>query len=303
MTRLSPDQIILHCGLHKTGSTYIQRSLRYSHKELLELGILYLGPTTFKNQFRELWRYIESGKKTSPTTKITQQAKTSLLEIVGENPQNIRVIFLSYEGLFGTLSKGLIAKIPGQKKKNENKNGLYRYARPRVSRLMGAIEETLGSNAIQWTLGFATRRKDDFIRSCHTQLLKEGHTMSNISYEEFKESINFSFSEPELLLSKLESLKKKRNITIIPFSYEEHSDKNNPTTYLWQTIKLTLPEYFDQVKHAIEANMQNINLDRRVNPSLSDRGLEIADQTRHVFNKQEWKQFRKFLEKYYPKVD
>ena len=127
--------------------------------------------------------------------------------------------------------------------------------------------------------------------------------MDNISYEQFKESRNFSFSEPQYLLSKLETLKKDRNITIIPFSYEEHSDKNNPTTYLWQTIQLTLPNQANQVKQAIEANMQKINLDRRVNPSLSDRGLEIADQTRNVFNKQEWKQFRKFLEKYYPKVD
>ena len=303
MTRLLPDQIILHCGLHKTGSTYIQRSLRYSHKELLDLGILYLGPTTFKNQFRELWRYIESGKKTPPTTKVKQQTKTSLLEIAGENPHNTRVIFLSYEGLFGTLSKGLIAKMPDRKQKNENKNGLYRYARPRVSRLMRTLEEALGSNTLEWTLAFATRRKDEFIHSCHTQLLKEGHTMDNISYEQFKESRNFSFSEPQYLLSKLETLKKDRNITIIPFSYEEHSDKNNPTTYLWQTIQLTLPNQAKQVKQAIEANMQKINLDRRVNPSLSDRGLEIADQTRNVFNKQEWKQFRKFLEKYYPKVD
>ena len=256
MTRLLPDQIILHCGLHKTGSTYIQRSLRYSHKELLELGILYLGPTTFKNQFRELWRYIESGKKIPPPTKVTQQTKTSLLEIAGENPHNTRVIFLSYEGLFGTLSKGLIAKTADRKQKNENKNGLYRYARPRVNRLMRNLEETFDSNTLEWTLAFATRRKDEFIHSCHTQLLKEGHTMDNISYEQFKESRNFSFSEPQYLLSKLETLKKDRNITIIPFSYEEHSDKNNPTTYLWQTIQLTLPNQANQVKQAIEANMQ-----------------------------------------------
>ena len=47
MSQLKPSGIVLHCGLHKTGSTYIQRNLRRNKHLLLEQGVLYLGLSTF----------------------------------------------------------------------------------------------------------------------------------------------------------------------------------------------------------------------------------------------------------------
>ena len=52
MSQLKPDRIVLHCGLHKTGSTYIQRNLQTNRELLLQHGVLYLGPNTFKKRAR-----------------------------------------------------------------------------------------------------------------------------------------------------------------------------------------------------------------------------------------------------------
>ena len=47
MSQLKPSGINLHCGLHKTGNTYIQRNLRRNQDPLLQQGVLYLGQSTF----------------------------------------------------------------------------------------------------------------------------------------------------------------------------------------------------------------------------------------------------------------
>ena len=47
MSQLKPSRIPPHCGLHKTGSTYIQRNLRRNKHLFLEQGVLYLGISTF----------------------------------------------------------------------------------------------------------------------------------------------------------------------------------------------------------------------------------------------------------------
>ena len=87
MSQLSPKQIILHCGLHKTGTTYLQRNLQSNQDALLELGILYLGPTTFKNQCKELWKYIEFGQSKPPIEKIRDQTLTTLMNLAGNKPE------------------------------------------------------------------------------------------------------------------------------------------------------------------------------------------------------------------------
>ena len=147
MSQLSPKQIILHCGLHKTGTTYLQRNLQSNQDELLELGILYLGPTTFKNQWKELWKYIEFGQNNPPIEKIKAQTLTTLTNLAKNKPEKVDVILISFESIFGTLSKGLIADKRHKGRKKENKAGLYRYARKRVKRLINSLEKAL-SNAV-----------------------------------------------------------------------------------------------------------------------------------------------------------
>ena len=47
MSQLKPSGIVLHCRLHKTGSTYIQRNLSRNQDLFLQQEVLYLGQSTF----------------------------------------------------------------------------------------------------------------------------------------------------------------------------------------------------------------------------------------------------------------
>lgn len=301
MNQLSPKQIILHCGLHKTGTTYIQRNLQSNQAALLEMGILYLGPTTFKNQCKELWKYIELGQRKPPMDKIKQQILLALTSLAKSQPQEVDIILISFESIFGTLSKGLIENKQLRGRKKENKPGLYRYARKRVKRLMNGLEKALSKNQINWTVLYATRQKEDFIRSCHTQLLKEGNSLEDLEFNQFSQSKNFIYSDGEILRRNLEKLNAKRNVKVLPFSYDSNSSQTNPSTYLWNVIKLALPDYDSEIKKTFSANSNKLNMTNKINPSLNDRGLEIADQARPLFDQKEWKIFRKFLEKNFAK--
>ena len=301
MNQLSPKQIILHCGLHKTGTTYIQRNLQSNQSTLLDLGILYMGPTTFKNQCKELWKYIELGQSKPPIEKIKEQTLTTLMNLAGNKAEQIDTVLISFESIFGTLSKGLIEGNRRRGHKKENKTGLYRYARKRVKRLINSLEKTLTNNEINWTILYATRNREEFIRSCHTQLLKEGNILEDLEFEQFSQSKNFITSNEETLKRNLEKLKIKQRIKIAPFSYDINSSKTNPSVYLWNFINLALPDYNSDIKKAFDSNSKKINIANKINPSLSDRGLEIADQARPLFDQKEWKLFRKFLEKNFAK--
>ena len=301
MNQLSPKQIILHCGLHKTGTTYLQRNLQSNQDVLLNLGILYLGPTTFKNQCKELWKYIEFGQNKPPIEKIKDQILTKLTNLAKKKPEQVDVILISFESIFGTLSKGLIEDKLRRGRTKENKAGLYRYARKRVKRLINSLEKALSNNNINWTILYATRQKEEFIRSCYTQLLKEGNILEDLTFQQFSQSKNFVPSNQESLKRNLEKLKTKQNIDIIPFSYDENSSKTNPSAYLWNFINIALPNYNSEIKEAFDSNSKKLNIINKINPSLNDRGLEIAGQARSLFDQKEWKLFRKFLEKNFAK--
>ena len=301
MSQFSPKQIILHCGLHKTGTTYLQRNLQSNQDGLLELGILYLGPTTFKNQCKELWKYIEFGQNKPPIEKINDQILTTLTNLAENKPEQVEIILISFESIFGTLSKGLIEDKQRRGRKKENRAGLYRYARKRVRRLINSLEKALSSDDINWIILYATRQKEEFIRSCHTQLLKEGNILEDLTFEQFSQSKNFIYSDEDNLRRNLEELKTKQNIDIVSFSYDTNSSKINPSVYLWNFIKLALPAHSSEIKEAFNSNATKLNIANKINPSLNDRGLEIADQARPLFDQKEWKLFRKFLEKNFAK--
>jgi hypothetical protein len=135
------------------------------------------------------------------------------------------------------------------------------------------------------------------MRSCHIQLIKEGHTIADMSFEKFKQESNFSYAEPGKLIDELSKLQTTRRIIITHFSYDHNSDRSDPTIYLNNFINLVLPEQAEQIRSTLISETNSKNLHKNINPGISERGLEIARQARPLFTKQEWKLFRKFLEK------
>jgi hypothetical protein len=163
------------------------------------------------------------------------------------------------------------------------------------------LECTFKTKKINWTICFASRERDDFIRSCHIQLIKEGHELTNPSHQEFMDTSNFLYAEPSKLINELDALKRSRKINIIPFSYDHNSDRSDPTLYLNNFINLAFPEHSKQIRPILINETDSKNLQRDINPGISERGLDIAKQARPLFTKQEWKLFRKFLEKNFSK--
>ena len=269
---------------------------------MLGHGILYLGPKTFKKQLRLLWKYLQWGEnKTKPSQRLKLQSIKALNEQAGDSPGEIHTILISFEAIFGTLRTGLIQKDQEKNSNRENSLGLYRYSKKRTKRLMRGLEDTFGTKDIDWTICFASRQQNDFIRSCNIQLIKEGHELKGISLEEFTKTSNFSYAKTSNLIEKLSSLKEQRNIKILPFSYENISDRSDPTIYLKNFVKLILPGEAKQIIPSLINKSESKNLHKNINPSISERGLDIAQKARPIFTKQEWKLFRKFLEKNFVK--
>ena len=303
MSQLKPDRIVLHCGLHKTGSTYLQRNLQTNRDLLLEQGVLYLGPNTFKKRCSELWRHLQWGRWDHKTPKsLTSQTRSTLLELAGDHPDRIHTILFSFEAIFGTLRNGL-ADPPRRKTPNkERKTGLYRYAKSRTKRLITGLEDSLEHRSIAWTVLFASREPEAFIRSCHTQLLKEGrHTPETSHFETFRKTADFSCTDPQHLEQALLKLGSKRDVKVVSINYDQVSDPHEPSTFLWNVLKQALPQQADRLRQQLEANTNNENLNKTTNPGLNERGLELAIQARPLFSRSEWKLFRKFLEKNFAK--
>ena len=121
MSQLKPKRIILHCGLHKTGSTYLQRNLKSKHNELLNQGILYLGPTAFKRKCRDLWRYLQWDKaKKQPTQKLMEQTLNILGQRAGESTEQVHTILISLEAIFAKLRADLAQKSKKTSSNREN---------------------------------------------------------------------------------------------------------------------------------------------------------------------------------------
>jgi hypothetical protein len=299
VSQLKPKQIILHCGLHKTGSTYLQRNLQSNRDKLLDQGILYFGPHSIKKKCPELWKYLQWGKaRKKPTKLVRNQIIRASSDLTGDKAlENVHTILVSFESIFGTLRAGLTKKDRKSSTNKETRQGLYRYSRRRVRRFMQAFEAGLSTTSLQWTICFATRKSDDFVRSCHVQLIKEGHELANLSHDDFAKISNFSYAEESQLVNELAPLKRNRNVKIIPFSYDQNISHSDPSTYLYNFINLIFPDLSKQIQPILIDNSESNSLAKNSNPGINERGIEIAKEARPIFTKQEWKLFRKFLEK------
>jgi len=303
VSQLKPKRIVLHCGLHKTGSTYIQRNLQTNRELLLKQGVLFLGPNTFKKCCSELWHYLQWGETNSKTTESLQsQTRESLLELAGNHREDISTIVFSCEAFFGTLRNGFTQSRRQEAPNNEGEMGLYRYAKSRTQRLINGLEDSLGRQSIEWTVLFASRNQEDFMRSCHTQLIKQGiHTPEISDFDTFKQTADFSHTDRQRLEHTLSELKNERNLSVVTINYEQASNPKDPSALLWNVLRQALRDQADSIRQQLETNADN-KLNKTPNPGLNERGLALALLARPLFSDSEWKLFRKFLEKNFAKT-
>ena len=60
---------------------------------------------------------------------------------------------------------------------------------------MEAFDVAMSTKSIQWAICFANRESEDFIRSCHVQLIKEGHEITNLSHDDLTQNTNFTHAK------------------------------------------------------------------------------------------------------------
>jgi hypothetical protein len=139
------------------------------------------------------------------------------------------------------------------------------------------------------------------MRSCHTQLIKQGiHTPEINDFDTFKQTADFSHTDRQRLEHNLSELKNERNLSVVTINYEQASNPKDPSSLLWNVLRQALPDQADLIRQQLEANADN-KLDRTPNPGLNERGLSLALQAQPLFRHNEWKLFRKFLEKNFAK--
>ena len=110
MKDLKPDRIILHCGLHKTGSTFLQTNCQCNHENLLLCGILYIDFINMKKKFSELWQYVQFGNDDTESN-LRDATYETLAQLGSKRLDKIHTILLSSEEIFGPLKDVLTTTI------------------------------------------------------------------------------------------------------------------------------------------------------------------------------------------------
>ena len=166
---------------------------------------------------------------------------------------------------------------------------------------MEAFDVAMSTKSIQWAICFTNRESEDFIRSCHVQLIKEGNEIANLSDDDFAQNTDFTHAENKKLIDELSALKKNCMINIMRFSYDENIDRSNPSIYLNNFIKTIMLKLAEQIQPILISDIDSNNLNKNFNLSVSDRGIEIAKEASSIITKQEWKLFRKLLQENFTK--
>ena len=301
MRHFNPIEVVLHCGLHKTGSTYIQRNLQRNKQILLNNGILYIGPKTLIKSFPQIWRHTNKQK---PIKSIIQKniLKQEMQKLVAQLPQTecneIHTILISSEAIFGKLRDGL------KDKRSRHKNGIeiYRNAKKRCDLLLSAIKNSLNTKPFKYTIFYMSREQHSFEKSCYAQLIKEGQKhIGQMDFDTFKLASDFSRANDAFLQKSLSILQSKYNLKVISIDYDAAVNHDKPSDLLWNFLEKTLPRQSQKIKHQITSDPSNSNLDKIHNPGLNDKGLLLARLSLQIHSKHERKRFRKFLEKHFNK--
>lgn len=295
-----PLTVIAHCGLHKTGSTYLQSNLRRNKELLSSSGILYINTQHLKNELRPLWNYVQSGENNTGEVNVVAEKVRKYIRKCTKKTTKVSTILISFESLFGTLRSGLVNKDRSRPSRNgESESGLYRYAENRMERLITCLSHAINQDGINWKIVTVHRDMERFSQSCYSQLIKEGHDLSQIPQKQFIHNADFSFASQPSLEKAIRTIPSKWNVKHIAISYESCISRDNPEAYLWAFLAHCLKDNSSINYDLIIENFSTIDNSRRKNPSLNERGLTIARQARPLFRRQEWKKFRKFLEKNY----
>ena len=301
MRQLNPLEVVIHCGLHKTGSTYIQRNLQTNKEILLENGILYIGPKILRKNLPQIWHHMDKGKPIKSIEhkkQLKQQMQRFVAQIPLRKSNEIHTILISSEAIFGKLRDGF----KPNKSSLNNTSGIYRHTEKRSKLLLSAIENSFHAKPLKYKILYINKNQRTFEKSCYAQLIKEGQKhVARMDFDTFRLKSDFSRANDTFLKRSLSSLQSKYELKIISINYDTAANHAKPSKLLWHFLDKALPNYSQKIQSQITSDSTNSNLDKIHNPGLNEKGLLLARLSIHIHNRQERKRFRKFLEKKFNK--
>ena len=157
-----PISVAFHVGAHKTATTHLQRSLRHACDALVEKGVRYYGPDSFRMPGRTIQGRFGFPFKTStlPSKRAPQDELAFLIK------DGHRLV-LSEENFIGSLNhpRGLAVK------------ERYRGAGSRLASLARAIGQELD-------VCLAVRRPTGFINAAYCQMILGGRIMPIAAFQQ-----------------------------------------------------------------------------------------------------------------------
>ena len=157
-----PTSVAFHIGAHKTATTHLQRSLAHAREALVEKGVRYYGPDSFRMPGRTIQSRF--GFPFSASAAAHKRSPHDELAFLLKDGQRL---LLSEENFIGTLNhpRGLAVK------------DRYRSAGPRLASLANAIGQDL-------EICLALRRPTGFINAAYCQMLLGGQVMPIAAFQQ-----------------------------------------------------------------------------------------------------------------------
>lgn len=268
MTRL-----IIHAGLHKTGSTYLQTALKAGRKPLRAEGIGVIGHARCTGT---PWWLRTIGKTGANSLDHAVESFAETLDALRSNGRvPLRTIVLTNERLFGVLA---------DTRSDESGARLYPQATERLGRLLATIKHLPKGTITQVDLFFFFRKQSRFIASAYGQAINEGRDPG--AFTEFVKPLNMEDFSWVNLLDRLGKIAEHHpSMTIRAQPYEG-----------WIGPDL-LNRFLTEVIDAKGVDPTNWVFTPVANPSLSPRGMELARQVRALCSIEEWRRLRETFQR------
>lgn len=255
--------LIVHVGAHKTGSTFLQNTMKNNLKLLRENAVGYFGGEDARVNFTRNIVYPAVGLRESAQTRgdFVSQARSLLEEKAGDTTS----LFLSNENVLGycdlTLNEGLIY--------------------PKAKSVFEFISELSGDWNVK--IVYFIRGYSDFIESTYVQKIKEGFSYTFEKYKRLCHPEKISWVES---VDAARALFGEDNVTLV-----KYEDFRNDQIEILDKVLSTLPD--SPIELEVDAG-------KTVNPSYSNIALELARMANSVLRKTDLKDYRNFLTRRFP---
>ena len=265
----SVKEFVVHVGLHKTGSTLIQRMLGKVSEELAEQGVL-LRPRVDLYKvagFSKVVRTFHRGAKVGPARlkDVSERTRAFLLE------HDFERVLTSDETLLGWR---LDFDYPG---------GAYMSGLPALRWLHDLVVEHMSVRVVMYV-----RRQDRFLESVYLQQVHEGSLQTFAEWFSSKDARRFDWLD---LAVGAEAIVGKDQLVVRPFEMISAG----PVSFCEDFIRIIDPTLDVQLP-----TEEITKIAGQANRSLSGRGLEIAQHVYPVLTAEEKLIFRrKFIQRYF----